>query len=117
MARRIFPAPEAAFEIDPVEGNKVGRDPRKMSLADLAACGHEPAPILRIVRQKCLDCCGGLPSEVRRCTAIACPLWAIRMSSNPFRSRTRGPDPDAENPAYGGGFSDAEDPTASEVPA
>lgn len=76
-----------ALEIDAVEGRFVGRDPRQMSVADLAALGIEVSPILSVIREKCLDCCGGQQSEVRRCTAIKCALWPYRMNHNPFRSR------------------------------
>lgn len=87
MSRAIFPAPAVAFEVDQVEGHRVGRDPRHMSPAELTEVGHSPAPILRLIREKCLDCCGGQPSEVRRCTAIGCALWPLRMSHNPWHRR------------------------------
>ena len=46
---------------------------------------HEPAPLLRVIRAKRIDCSGGSESEVRKCTAIGCALWPYRMASNPFR--------------------------------
>jgi hypothetical protein len=48
---------------------------------------HKPLPILRVIREKCLDCCAGSETEVRKCTAIKCALWPYRMASNPFRRR------------------------------
>lgn len=33
----------------------------------------------RAIRLKCLDCCCGQSVEVRRCTAINCPLWRFRL--------------------------------------
>lgn len=30
------------------------------------------------IKAKCLDCCGGLRAEVRRCPATQCPLWIFR---------------------------------------
>lgn len=33
----------------------------------------------KAIRLKCLDCCCGQPSEVRRCPAENCPLWRYRM--------------------------------------
>jgi hypothetical protein len=48
---------------------------------------HQPMPILRVIREKCLDCCAGSESEVRKCGAIKCALWPYRMASNPFRRR------------------------------
>lgn len=67
-------------------GEQSGRDPRDMSPADLNALGHEAMPVLKAIRAKCMDCCGQQPSEVRRCTASACPLWPFRMGSNPWRT-------------------------------
>ena len=31
------------------------------------------------IRNKCLDCCCGSHTEVRRCTAQKCPLFPYRM--------------------------------------
>lgn len=31
------------------------------------------------IREKCMDCCCGNRAEVRRCTAVKCPLWRYRM--------------------------------------
>ena len=33
------------------------------------------------IRDKCLDCVGGELSEVRKCTAHACPLFRFRLGS------------------------------------
>lgn len=33
----------------------------------------------KAIRLKCLDCCGGIPAEVRRCTVDSCPLYPFRM--------------------------------------
>jgi hypothetical protein len=38
------------------------------------------------IRAKCLDCCCGSPSEVRRCAALDCPLWPFRMGTDPYRA-------------------------------
>lgn len=35
----------------------------------------------KAIRLKCLDCCCGNNTEVRRCTATGCPLWRYRMGS------------------------------------
>lgn len=32
------------------------------------------------IRAKCLDCCCGHQSEVRKCEIYACPLWRYRIS-------------------------------------
>jgi hypothetical protein len=33
----------------------------------------------KAIRLKCLDCCCGSASEVRRCESRKCPLWRFRM--------------------------------------
>lgn len=33
------------------------------------------------VRNKCIDCCGGVRAEVRKCPATKCPLWPFRMGA------------------------------------
>jgi len=54
----------------------------------LEACGMQGSPLLKVVRQKCLDCSAGQLSEVRKCTCWAsCPLWPYRMGKNPFSNR------------------------------
>jgi hypothetical protein len=61
--------------------------------------------ILRLVREKCLDCCGGQPKEVRLCEIEACPLHALRFGKNPRRKgigkrrnlKTNSPDRAAEH--------------------
>jgi hypothetical protein len=55
-------------------------------VAALNAAGHLPGPMLAIIRAKCLDCCCGQLSEVRKCTAVGCALWPYRFGSNPFRA-------------------------------
>jgi hypothetical protein len=47
--------------------------------------GFEPMPVLKIARAHCLDCCGGSADEVRKCPAVGCPKWLIRMATNPWR--------------------------------
>ena len=42
---------------------------------------------MQAIRQKCLDCCCGNASEVRKCVATDCALWPFRLASNPFRKR------------------------------
>ena len=52
-------------------GDGCGADPRKLSLSQLGEIGHEPRSLLRVIRDKCLECCCGQQAEVRRCTAPA----------------------------------------------
>jgi len=47
--------------------------------------GHSKKPLLKVIREKCLDCCVGQPSEVKLCAATDCSLWPYRMGENPFR--------------------------------
>lgn len=68
-----------------VNGDTIGRDPRTMIADDLISMGHNPVPILDSIRAKCVDCCGGSPSEARKCVAVRCPLWPYRTGANPFR--------------------------------
>lgn len=50
--------------------------------------GHTKKPLLKVIRKKCLDCCGNQFSEVRLCHITDCPLWPYRMGKNPFHRRT-----------------------------
>jgi hypothetical protein len=63
----------------------VGCDPSDLSRTQLESLGHVSMPILKILRAKCKDCCGGSYSEVRYCTSTSCPLWPLRMGKNPLR--------------------------------
>lgn len=45
-------------------------------------------PLLRVIREKCLDCVCGVVPEVKRCPSEDCPLWPYRMGKNPFKVRT-----------------------------
>jgi hypothetical protein len=71
------------------EGEKVGLHPRSVPASDLLALGHPISPI-KAIRAKCLDCVGQNASEVRKCTAVDCALWPMRMGSNPFHARAKG---------------------------
>jgi hypothetical protein len=64
----------------PIDGGElIGRDPRKVSVDEFGNAGLEANPVLRVIRAKCLDCCGGQDSGVRKCVLIACALWPYRM--------------------------------------
>jgi hypothetical protein len=45
----------------------------------------EPATggALKAIRAKCLDCAGGMPSEVRECQISRCALHPFRMGKRP----------------------------------
>ena len=49
--------------------------------------GYTKIPLLKVIRKKCLDCCCGQHSEVRKCNITDCPLWPYRMGDNPFHRR------------------------------
>lgn len=84
MQKTASPTP-LGLEVNP-QGETVGRDPRKMTPEELNALGHEKSPLLKVVREKCLDC-AHTESEVRKCTALKCVLWPYRMRKNPFSER------------------------------
>ena len=48
---------------------------------------HAKKRLLQVIREKCLDCCVGQHSEVRRCHITDCPLWPYRLGKNPFHRR------------------------------
>ena len=64
-------------------------DPRDMTEAKWAQVGFsmEGRPLLKIIRSKCLDCCGGQALEVKLCPSAGCDLWPYRMATNPFRAK------------------------------
>jgi hypothetical protein len=68
-------------------GELIGRDPRKVTVEEFGNAGLESNPVLRVIRGKCLDCCGEQESEVRKCVLITCALWPCRMGANPFHTR------------------------------
>ena len=67
------------------DGWDVGPDPRQVRREELIAAGHKPMSPLKALRARCIDCCADQPSEVRLCTAVACPSWPFRMGANPWR--------------------------------
>jgi hypothetical protein len=87
----VSPLEPSPYESD--GGNLIGRDPRSLSIAELGALGGPTSPI-KAIRARCIDCCGGQPSEVRKCAAAKCPSWPFRMGVSPFhRSRLSGKNP------------------------
>ena len=65
----------------------VGKNPLVLEGAQLEAGGIERTTPLRAIRSRCIDCCAGNKAEVRRCVAVKCPLWHLRMGKNPFQRR------------------------------
>lgn len=74
------------LEFDERENGLVGRDPRKLSIAELERMNRPKITRADAIREKCIDCCAGSPGEVRKCTMIDCALWPFRMGTNPYRS-------------------------------
>ena len=66
--------------------NLAGVNPLFLSVETLLKLGHPTSPI-KAIRAHCIDCCGGNTSEVRKCTALGCHLWAFRMGKNVFHGR------------------------------
>lgn len=109
-------------------GQLIGRDPRELKPAELEAADVPLMLAADAIRAKCVDCCAGDTSEVRKCVSISCPLWLFRMRgrlpsplkaaalvkigngdlrkfpSAVFRGHpTGGLEPDAEGPAFAEG--------------
>jgi len=86
---------KSPYETD--DGELIGRDPRLTTPADYDAAGVTLRPTFKAIRAKCVDCCGGNATEVRKCVAITCPLWPMRMGRFPsaLRKALRA-DPDEE---------------------
>ena len=66
--------------------------------------GHQRQSPLKAIRQKCLDCSGGSPTEARRCEAVSCPLWPFRAGRHPWRGLFEKPPSDPGDFEQGGAF-------------
>ena len=43
---------------------------------------------VKVIREKCLDCCCGSIKQVELCPCESnCPLWPYRFGKNPFRKK------------------------------
>jgi hypothetical protein len=77
------------LEISPFHsdgGERIGKAPADVPVEILSLYYREKNP-LKALRARCLDCCCGSASEVRKCLSIGCPSWPFRMGKNPFRVR------------------------------
>jgi len=82
-------AAQILLEVSPVAadgGHLIGRDPRRITADQFDQAGIESAPVLAVIKAKCLDCCVGQADEVRKCVLVRCPNWPYRMGVNPFRT-------------------------------
>src|SRR3712207_2266781 len=78
-------------EPDPESGGHwVGRDPLGITPPAWEAAGVARRTPVEAIRAKCLDCCCGVPKEVRLCVALNCPSWPYRMGTDPFRGARQG---------------------------
>jgi hypothetical protein len=67
-------------------GFLIGKHPKDVPSEILA--GYYPVQNpLKALRARCLDCCCGIATEVRKCVSVDCPSWPFRMGVNPFRAK------------------------------
>ena len=71
------------------DNDLVGANPLVLGGAVLVAAGIKPLTPLKAIRARCMDCCGGSRSEVRKCVALDYANWPFRMGKNPFAMRKR----------------------------
>lgn len=64
-------------------GYQIGKHPDDLTESDFNAIGHEKRPLIKIIRAKCLDCCGGEALEVDKCVSFDCVSWPYRKGRNP----------------------------------
>jgi hypothetical protein len=70
------------------DGSLIGRHPSDVPTEILALYFRE-RKALKAIRAKCLDCCCGNAAEARKCTAVNCALWPLRVGDDPFRRKQR----------------------------
>lgn len=101
----------ARFEPNPIErigdllepspfdadgGEIIGRDPKLIPLSAFSSAGVEILRPFKAIRARCIDCCGGSPTEVRKCVSIKCPLWPMRMGKLPAHLRVKNTEDERE---------------------
>jgi len=96
------------------KGNFTGLSPRFLSFNELDGLGHPKEPSSAI-RAKCLDCCCGSKGEVRKCVVFHCPLWPMRMGSNPFHAKSKHSQNKNEAPAATNESGTSEISTSKEI--
>ena len=79
--------------LEPLKGTQpcdnilIGMNPLFLEGVQLEVAGVERTTPLKAIRSHCIDCCCGNKAEVRRCVAVKCALWHLRMGANPFQRR------------------------------
>lgn len=48
--------------------------------------GHKQMSPMKAIREKCLDCSCGQPSEAKACESVKCALWPFRAGKHPYTS-------------------------------
>jgi hypothetical protein len=48
------------------------------------APAHAKRPLLKVIREKCIDCSGDSLAELRYCPVTRCALHPYRMGRDPF---------------------------------
>jgi hypothetical protein len=86
---RARPFKEQLIQRNP-DGSTQGRDPRRLP-KPLLERAFPRRSVLKSIRAKCLDCCCYQVGEIAKCTAIGCPLWILRMGTNPLSGRKGNP--------------------------
>ena len=69
-------------------GETEGKHPRDADVDAMREI-HDPAPLLRVIRVKCIDCSGGSESEARKCTrgrSVMVRVRFIRLGASRMRS-------------------------------
>ena len=64
----------------------MGKHPADVPSEILSGYYREQNPV-KAIRARCLDCCCGNASEVRKCVSLDCSSWPFRMGTNPFRAK------------------------------
>lgn len=60
---------------------------------ELAEGIYKARPLLKAIKLKCLDCCGGCWKEVQECPAKdTCFLHPYRLGKNPLKKRKYSPE-------------------------
>lgn len=62
--------------------------------------GHKQMSPMKAIREKCLDCSCGQPSEIRLCESVKCPLWPFRAGQHIYTKAK------LENPLLGADFAE-----------
>lgn len=83
-------------------GETYGADPREIGVAALMKAGHKKMSLIKVIREKCMECSCQQSGEVRKCTATDCYLWPYRMGKNPFTNRKGNIDSLRSQPASKG---------------